>query len=55
MRKKRGEHADGGGLAGAVGAEHAVDGADGHVQIDAVDGALRAEGLDEAVSLDGPL
>ena len=50
-----GEHGDGGGLAGAVGAEHAVDGAGPHLQIDAVDGAIVAEDFDEAFRLDGEL
>ena len=51
--QQRGEHLDRGGLAGAVGAEHAVDGAAGHGEVDAVDGAGRSEGLDEAGGLDG--
>ena len=46
-----GEHADGGGLAGAVRAEHAVDGAGANGQVDAVDGAVVAEDLDEALGL----
>ena len=44
-REQRGEHADGGGLAGAVRAEHAVDGAGLHAEVDAVDRAVVAEDL----------
>ena len=44
---------DGGGLAGAVRAEHAVDGALLDEQVDAVDRPVVAEGLDEARRLDG--
>ena len=51
--QQRREHADRGGLAGAVGAEHAVDRAGAHGQIDTVDGARPAEGLDETGGLDG--
>ena len=40
-------------LAGAVGPEHAVDGAQRDLQVDAVDGAGRAERLDQALGLDG--
>ncbi len=42
-----GEHPDHGGLAGAVGAEYAEDLAAAHFEVDAVDGAEVAEGLDE--------
>ena len=51
--EQRGEHADRGGLAGAVGAEHAVDRAATNGEIDAVDGLGVAEGLDEAGDFDG--
>ena len=40
---QRRQHADRRRLAGAVGAEHAVDGAAAHGQVDAVDGARLAE------------
>src|SRR3712207_9048938 len=43
----RGEHADGGGLAGAIGSENAQDGAGGHGEADAVDGDGVIELLDE--------
>ena len=43
------QHAEHGGLAGAVGAEHAEDLAAAYLQVDAVDGAVVAEGLDQAV------
>jgi len=50
--QQRGEHADGGGLAGPVRAQHAVDrpGADG--EVDAVDRARLAEGLHQAGRFD---
>ena len=51
--QQRGEHADRRRLAGAVGAEHAVDGAGGDREVDAVDGAGGSEGLAEAGGLDG--
>jgi hypothetical protein len=51
--QQRGEHADGGGLAGAVGPEHAVDRLAGDGEVDAVDRAGGAEGLAEARGLDG--
>jgi hypothetical protein len=47
-----GEHPDRGRLARAVGAEHAVDGSCPHREVDAVDGANVAEGLDEARCFD---
>ena len=50
--EQRGEDADGGGLAGAVGPEQAVDGAVGDGEVDAVDGLDVAEVLDEAVGDD---
>src|SRR4029453_17175440 len=46
-----GQHAQGGGLAGTVGAEHPEDGARADGQVDAVDGACLAEVLDEALGL----
>ncbi len=52
--KQGGEHADGGGLARAVRAEHAVDGAGANAEVYAVDCTIAAEGLDESVGLDGP-
>ena len=52
-RQQRGEHQDGGGLAGAVGAEEAVDLAGLDAQVDAVDGARAVlELADEALHLD---
>ncbi|MGC0369331.1 hypothetical protein RKD05_001583 [Microbacterium sp. SLBN-111] len=45
--QQRREHADGGGLSGTVGAENAVDGPGFDDEIDAVDGPVRAERLDE--------
>ena len=51
--EQRGEHADRGGLAGAVGAEQAVDGAAADRQVNAVQGPRGAEGLDQAARLDG--
>ena len=53
--QQRREHPDRRGLAGAVRAEHAVDGAAAHGQVDAVDGPDRAEDLDEAGGLDGEI
>ena len=50
--QQRREHADRRRLAGAVRAEHAVDGAAAHREVHAVDGAGVAEGLDEAGGLD---
>ena len=52
-REQGGEHLEHGGLAGAVGAEHAEDLAAADGQVDGVDGALVAERLDEAVGVDG--
>jgi len=43
-----GQHPDDGGLAGAVGPQHAVDHAGGHGQVDPVDGLGLPEGLDQA-------
>src|SRR5690606_877256 len=51
--EQRGEHADGGGLAGAVRAEDAVDGSGTDREVDAVHGAGAAERLDEGGGLDG--
>ena len=51
--QQRGEHADRRRLAGAVGAEHAVDRAARDGEVDAVDRARLAERLDEAGGLDG--
>ena len=48
-----GEHPHRGGLAGAVRAEHAVDRAGGHGQVDAVHRPGVAERLDQARGLDG--
>ena len=53
--QQRGEHADRRRLAGAVRAEHAVDGAPPDGEVDAVDGAQLAEHLDEALGLDRQL
>ncbi|CPU67526.1 Uncharacterised protein [Mycobacteroides abscessus] len=50
--QERGEHADGRRLAGAVGPEDPVDGARAHGEVHAVDGAVRAEDLHEALGLD---
>ena len=47
-----GEHPHGGGLAGAVRAEDAVDRAGGHGEVDAVDGPGLAERLHQARGLD---
>ena len=52
--EQRGEHADGGGLAGTIGAKHAVDDARRDIEIDVIDSALVAKVLDEAVCLDCP-
>ena len=52
-REQRGEHLEHGGLAGAVGSQDAEHLAPVHGQVDAVDGALLAEVLDQAVRLDG--
>ena len=52
-RQQGREHLEHGGLAGAVGAEHAEDLAAAHGQVDGVDGALVAERLDQAVRVDG--
>src|SRR5690606_9359759 len=51
--QQRGEHADRGGLAGAVGTEHAVHRAGPNVEVDGVDGARLAELLDELSRLYG--
>jgi hypothetical protein len=51
--QQRGEDADRCRLAGAVRAEDAVDAAPGDGEGHAVDGARRAEGLDQPVRLDG--
>ena len=51
--KESGEHADGGGLAGAVRPEDAEHRAGGDGEADAVDRAVLAELLDESVGLDG--
>jgi hypothetical protein len=48
-----GEHPDRGGLARAVGAEHAVDGAGRPREVDTVDGAGVAERLPQPAGLDG--
>jgi hypothetical protein len=50
--QQRREHSDRRRLARAIGAEHAVHRAGAHGQVDAIDGAQRAEGLDEARGLD---
>ena len=52
--EQRSEHADGGGLAGAIWAENAVHHAGGNVEVDSVDRALVPKDFDEAVGLDGP-
>ena len=53
--QQRGQHPHGGRLARAVGAEHAVDGAGGNLEIDAVHGAVLAEDLHQPfVSIAGP-
>ena len=52
-REQGGQHLEHGGLAGAVGSEDAEDLAAVDGQVDAVDGALVAEPLDQAVGLDG--
>ncbi len=44
---------DGGGLARAIGAEHAVDAAGGHGKVQAINGAVFAENLDQAMCFDG--
>jgi hypothetical protein len=49
------EDADGGRLAGAVRAEHAVDGAGGYGELESIDGAGLAVGLHESRHLDGEL
>ena len=51
----RGEDADGGGLAGAVGAEQSEDGAGGHGEVDAVEGVHVAEVLHQTLGEDGGL
>ncbi len=53
--QQRREHADGGGLAGAVGSEDAVDGAGLDAEVDAVDRPVLAEHLHEPLGLDGPV
>jgi len=50
-----GQHPHGGGLAGAVGAQHAEHGAGGGGEVHAVQGAGRAVVQDEALGLDGVL
>ena len=52
-RQQGGEHPQHRGLAGAVGAEHAEDLAAADLEVDAVDRALVAEGLDQAGGGDG--
>ncbi len=52
-RQQRGEDADGGGLAGAVGSEDPVHRPCGDGQVQPVDGAGLAERLGEAPGLDG--
>ena len=52
-RQQRREHPEHRGLAGAVGAEHAEDLAAAYLEVDAVDGAEVAEGLDEPGGVDG--
>src|SRR5699024_5492902 len=47
------QHADGGGLAGAVGPEKSVHAAGGHAQIEVVDGELVAEAFGQAMGFDG--
>ncbi len=51
--QQRGQHLHHGGLAGTVGAEHAVDGPLRDRQVDPVDGPVVAEDLDEADRFDG--
>ena len=48
-REQRGQHLHQGRLAGAVGAEHAEDLTAADLEVDAVDGAVVAEGLDQPV------
>ncbi|GAA3235892.1 hypothetical protein GCM10010468_69880 [Actinocorallia longicatena] len=50
--QKGGEDADGGGLAGPVGAEQPVDGAGGDGEVEAVQGPDAAEALDEPLGVD---
>src|SRR6185436_19157490 len=55
-RQQRGEHVDGGRLAGAVGAEEAVDLPGRHLEVDAVDGVdVAFEGPDEALDDDATM
>ena len=52
-REQRRQHLEHGGLAGAVGSQDAEHLAPAYDEVDAVDGALLAEGLDQPVRLDG--
>jgi hypothetical protein len=52
-RQQRGEHAHGGRLAGAVGAEQAEHRAAPHGKVDAVQRDRLTEALDEPLGLDG--
>ena len=52
QREQGGQHLHQGGLAGAVGAEHTEDLTAADLEVDAVDGAVVAEGLDQAVGGD---
>ncbi len=51
-RQQGGEHLEHRGLPGAVGPEHAEHLATVHLEVDAVDGAHVAEGLDEPPGVD---
>jgi hypothetical protein len=51
-RQQRGQHLQHRGLAGAIGAEHAEDLAAAYLQVDAVDGALVAERLEQVLRED---
>ena len=51
-RKQAAQHAEGGGLAGAVGPEQAEDLAAAHLEVDVVDGGEGAEFLDQLLDLD---
>ena len=50
--EQRGEHLDGGGLAGSVGAKEGEDFAFGHFERDVVDGREGVEFLGQIVNLD---
>ena len=52
-RQQGGDHAQSRRLAGSVGAEQAVDDADGDLQIQGLDGGEGAEGSRQAIGPDG--